>query len=641
MQLFSDYRPDSHPKSRRCDIDLLRFVAVTAVVLFHFEAPGFSGGFLGVDMFFVISGYLITSHIRSEIRNERFKLSSFFLKRIRRLYPALLFTLFATAVVVLFVFPPNLISDFALSLIFSSVYLSNIHFWSGADYFDFESIYKPLLHTWSLSVEEQFYLIWPLFLMLISLRLHARAIVLVGLLSLGLGLVPAFSSSTTFFQFPFRIYEFSIGALLTSAALSSRLVHYRAFVLPVSFLLVGVSLFFSSELDPNPSWGTLAVCLGTAGIISASHPLLQKDTIITAPMLRIGLISYSIYLAHWPLVVVYKTYFPGDISAIGILALILATVIIAEFMYRCIEQPASRISLETGSKALVGMVAGLFIFGLAFQFTHQRIYSTIHHNRGLVAEILDKIPARRDVVQIAESEISQISWPDYNGEKKNILILGDSHAYDVFAALRYSLSPKKYNLTLLSGNSACDPLSSGSINISLDALYENHTNPEATAQKCLDFHQSFLDHVTAQKPDFIVFSEAWRKVSLEFLQATIEELQSVTNAEIVVLGRVPQWVGTPETVFRDFSSVEQLNDSAWSLRHPYFDGIDERLQEIAQETGVTFVLKREVVCPNFKCAVIVGNDLLYSDSQHFSPAGMKYYGERLRDHPSMRSIIEP
>ena len=133
--------------SRRIDIDMLRAVAVLAVIFFHFEVPGFSGGFLGVDIFFVISGYLITLHISESLSTGEFRFSTFYLRRVRRLFPAIFVTLILTSIAALFILPKSLLHDFALSQLAASTYISNIWFWSIADYFDTESIVKPLLHT--------------------------------------------------------------------------------------------------------------------------------------------------------------------------------------------------------------------------------------------------------------------------------------------------------------------------------------------------------------------------------------------------------------------------------------------------------------------------------------------------------------
>ena len=207
-------QPD-HVSARRIDIDLLRAVAVLAVIFFHFEIPGFDGGFLGVDIFFVISGYLITLHIQQQLSESKFNFLYFYLRRIRRLFPALVAMLLICSIAALIILPKSLLENFSNSQIASSIYISNIYFWSVADYFDTESILKPLLHTWTLSVEEQFYIVWPLFVLIAFSWRPKIAISIAAVSSLiAAEVIYDISPSTTFYLFPFRIFEFAIGALV-------------------------------------------------------------------------------------------------------------------------------------------------------------------------------------------------------------------------------------------------------------------------------------------------------------------------------------------------------------------------------------------------------------------------------------------
>ena len=190
-------------------------MAVLAVIFFHFEIPGFEAGFLGVDIFFVISGYLITQHIQEQLAESKFNFKYFYLRRIRRLFPALIAVLILSSIAAVIILPMTLLQDYSYSQVATSLYTSNIYFWSIADYFDTSSTLKPLLHTWSLSVEEQFYLCWPLFILLTFNRRPRIAIGIAAMLSLiGAEMVYDISPSATFYLFPFRIFEFAIGAFM-------------------------------------------------------------------------------------------------------------------------------------------------------------------------------------------------------------------------------------------------------------------------------------------------------------------------------------------------------------------------------------------------------------------------------------------
>ena len=248
----------SGARARRVDIDLLRAVAVLSVLFFHFDVPGFSGGFLGVDIFFVISGYLISLHIQQQLQQGRFSYRMFYLRRIRRLFPAMIATLALSSVAAVFILPRGLLESFSHSQLASAVYVSNIYFWSVADYFDTESILKPLLHTWSLSVEEQFYLVWPFFLAL-TLRRRPRlamSIALVGSL-LAAELMHRQSASTAFYLFPFRIFEFAFGALICGVSLERLPRWNRDTLLLISLAVIVGSVMLMDEQTRNPGIATV------------------------------------------------------------------------------------------------------------------------------------------------------------------------------------------------------------------------------------------------------------------------------------------------------------------------------------------------------------------------------------------------
>src|SRR5690606_20147672 len=146
---------------------------------------------------------------------------------------------------------------------------------------------------------------------------------------------------------------------------------------------------------------------------------------------------------------------------------------------------------------------------------------------------------------------------------------------------------------------------------------------------CEEAHDKFLSRIRQAAPDVIIFSEAWRADALPYLSDTIKDIRSITPAKIIVLGRVPQFVGIPQVIYKDLDSVDRINQVAWSRRYKIFDDFDERLSAIARESKVYFISKRELVCPNYVCQIQIGDKIGYSDAHHWTPAGMKFYGDRL------------
>ncbi|MGH8424047.1 MAG: acyltransferase family protein, partial [Pseudomonas fluorescens] len=300
-------------------IDGLRCVAVMAVLLFHFGVPGLGGGYVGVDIFFVISGYLISSIIIGELEETGgFNFRRFYARRVRRILPALIVTLLATSILALMILTPAELVAYGKSLIAASLSLSNLQFWLESGYFDTASQTKPLLHIWSLSVEEQFYLVWPALLYFCHRFLGRRGlfwgIVVAGLASfaanhLAVARAAIGFQSDLFFLPQFRVFEFAIGALgfhVIRLLPSSRAVQEAALALGIALIVYSVVTL--EEGDIFPYVNAIAPCVGTLLVISARRSMAAKVLLANPLSVWIGKISYALYLAHWPVVVFVGRY---------------------------------------------------------------------------------------------------------------------------------------------------------------------------------------------------------------------------------------------------------------------------------------------------------------------------------------------
>ncbi|SHM81941.1 acyltransferase family protein [Halomonas cupida] len=334
--------------SYRPEIDGLRAIAVLSVVLFHAGFSWIPGGYIGVDVFFVISGYLITSIICQEyFSTGSFSFLNFYLRRIRRLFPALFVTISATYVVASMIFSSE---DYArlggasISAVFS---VSNLFFWNESGYFDSESSIKPLLHTWSLSVEEQFYLLWPstIFAMLIWMRKRAIfAVIFLSLVSfLACEVIMRISPSTAFYLTPFRVYEFGIGAglALYGKTYSRNDIWSKGGVFLGIFLVV-LSAFLFSEETSFPGLLALIPCVGAALCIYFKNAGVVSSLLNNRVSVYVGKISYSMYLVHWPLYVFYTYYIYREVGVVEKIALVIVTFFSAVVLYKLIENPMRR-----------------------------------------------------------------------------------------------------------------------------------------------------------------------------------------------------------------------------------------------------------------------------------------------------------
>ncbi|SEM41823.1 Peptidoglycan/LPS O-acetylase OafA/YrhL, contains acyltransferase and SGNH-hydrolase domains [Roseovarius tolerans] len=354
----------------RPEIDGLRAIAVLSVVLYHFGLPGIAGGFVGVDVFFVISGFLIGGILWDDIRETgRIRLARFYLRRIRRLAPAYFAMAGVTLVMGWLILLPFEFREFGKSLIAATVYLSNIHFHREAGYFDGLSEEKPLLHTWSLAVEEQFYIVLP-FLMLVLLRLRASVPVILGGIAV-LSLVACIwltrgMPQATFYLFPFRAWELLAGVLLTIAGREGgwRYALHPALSWAGLALILGSVLFIRAE--GFPGWQALGPVLGTVLILLNGREANPVNRALAHPgPVFIGLISYSLYLWHWPVFVLssyWRGGYGGPVEAVGWLAL---AVVISVLSWRYVERPVRR--MRGGTRVLLGGTvlasAGLLAFG--------------------------------------------------------------------------------------------------------------------------------------------------------------------------------------------------------------------------------------------------------------------------------------
>jgi len=311
-------------------IDGLRAIAVVSVLLYHIDSNWLPGGFVGVDIFFVISGYLITKIISSAIIADNFSIKLFYLRRIKRILPVYFLVSFISIIFAWLIFFPKDLLDFSNSLLSSALFVSNYYFWMTSDYFSSAIEYKPMVHTWSLSVEEQFYVFWPIFLILffkIKNIFYRNIIVVVFILT---SVILSYFLSNSNPQFAYysiitRAYELSIGAVsalyIKEKLSKSKLVAY------IGTILILVSIIFINKNMAFPSVIALIPCIGTACLIVAGRSESLPIYIIGSRIpVTIGLISYSLYMWHWPFLAFAKYYFTV-LSSIQVVILILLTVL--------------------------------------------------------------------------------------------------------------------------------------------------------------------------------------------------------------------------------------------------------------------------------------------------------------------------
>lgn len=359
-----------NPAHRR-EIDGLRAIAVLAVVLYHFTIPGFDGGFVGVDIFFVLSGFLIGDILWREVTARgTISLMNFYARRIRRLAPAFCVMAVITFAAAYWLLLPYEFREFGKTLIASTIYLSNVQFYRQAGYFDSGAEDKILLHTWSLSVEEQFYIFLPLLLLMLAGNRTwlLRSLVLIFLVSLGLNIaVTPFSHTATFYLFPFRAWELLAGVLLAVyRSFRTEGDRHAAWISWIGLALLGASIVFTQPGPAFPGVQAVFPVLGTVLILfNGRHDNLVNRALSVSPMVGIGLISYSLYLWHWPVLTLSRYYTDGPVTPTETLGGLALAFALAYASWRFVEQPV-RLGVTFGPTVLYSGAAAASVVLLAF-----------------------------------------------------------------------------------------------------------------------------------------------------------------------------------------------------------------------------------------------------------------------------------
>lgn len=448
----------------RPEIDGLRAFAVLPVILYHAGVRQFSGGFVGVDVFFVISGYLITTIILAELEESKFSIVGFYERRARRILPVLFFVMAVCIPFAWFLLPPFELASFSKSLIAVPLFLSNFFFWREGGYFETAAEIKPLLHTWSLAVEEQYYVFFPIFLMLcwrLGRRWVLGAIILIAIISLISAQIGSlYNPLPNFFLLPTRAWELAIGALavfyishknimiLTSLA--------RQILSGLGFLLITTSIFVFNKNTPFPSIYTLVPTVGTVLILLFALPDTLVGKVLGSRLLVfIGLISYSAYLWHQPIFAFSRYYF-NSISSTLMVMLVIITLLLSILTWRYIELPfrdRTQISKKTVfifslALSVIFITFGYFsyrLFGPSSNFgTEARIAKELSKANAVYSSNMDERKFIKfriqfenlsvDSVVLGSSRVMQIGEHNYIDKIINLSVSGASIEDDIAIA---------------------------------------------------------------------------------------------------------------------------------------------------------------------------------------------------------------
>jgi peptidoglycan/LPS O-acetylase OafA/YrhL len=632
----------------RADIDGLRAVAVLLVFAYHLEtfAAGYVAawrGFVGVDVFFVISGFLISSVILREIDNASFSIKEFYRRRIRRIFPALVVMMLVTAIVSSYYMLPTQLYAFAKSLLAATFSISNFYFLSTAGYFS-SNIDKPLLHTWSLAVEEQFYILFPLFLLVLRRffpRRFKSAIVAVATASFILSVWVVHSSPTTAFYLPTtRAWELLLGAML-SIDLFPR-VHTAAgrnLLSVVGLLAILIPGFIYINV-PFPGASALAPCAGAAFIIAAGETgsSFVGRLLSLKPVVFIGLISYSLYLWHWPIILFQHMAMIQPRNASNHMikgSIVVFAFAVATLSWRFIETPFRKGNLMLkGASAFrfAGASAAILaVFGCTILVSHG-LPSRYSQRQLVLASYVDyTAPGQEGVCSIepggpAKFNVAHCLHQDPS--KKNYLLIGDSHA----AHLWYGLQKTFPEINFLEASaSGCEP--------SVQAKPDSSPFQRLDRRLFTDFCRPLMDYVfndylKTHHVDRILLAARWEEDALPRLDVTIHTLKA-RGLDILLFGPIVQY--DSDLPWLLVTSLRE-RDPNLPLRHRLTDleALDQQMGMLAQRWDVGYVSYFKMLCQGRECAEYVNNDTpLQSDYGHLTPAGSLLVSARLKADQSI------
>jgi peptidoglycan/LPS O-acetylase OafA/YrhL len=612
----------------RPEIDGLRAIAVLSVILYHAEFELFGGGFVGVDVFFVISGYLITSIIVNELQEDKFSLVDFYERRIRRIFPALFVVMLSCMVFAWLWYLPNDFKDYAQSQVAVSMFISNLLFWRQTGYFDSANELKPLLHTWSLAVEEQFYLIYPVGILLIFRyfkRWMSSLIVFVAFLSFVFAQWASYKRPALAFYFlPARIWELLVGALVAIFLINrqEKRIHrvLRETCACFGLILIAYSVFAFKSSTPFPGMFALVPTVGAALIIvfgegdSFTGRLLSFKTLV-----GIGLVSYSAYLWHQP-VFAFARYqdFQSQLRYIPILLLAI-TFGLAYLSWKYIETPFRiHLPLARGKVFILGAVLSVLFISTGLLINASNgIESRFKTN--LVGDVgqLDFHKYINDRFFDCEPKsvaAEALSWEGFLRCKQSkvgvpdVVLLGDSHAEHLFIGL----AEAKPNLNVAFYISSGVPMT------------ENE-NFGAVFEELLSNGES--QHVIIALAYRLQISSDNQGDVFEALELTIESLQKSKKA-VSLLGDVPVF-----PVSAEFCKFGHQKANNFDLCKVSVNEVTDQksnflteIKDLTERQSIKYFEIDQPLCNEKKCEMIKDGQVLYRDDNHLNVLGSRLVG---------------
>ena len=612
----------------RPDVDGLRAISILAVVAYHAFPTVVTGGFVGVDVFFVISGFLITKIILEQQASTGFSISSFYGRRVQRLFPALITVLGATYAVGWLVLLPADFKQLAENIVAGAGFYSNFLQLRGSGYFAPDVLSNPLLHLWSLGIEEQFYIVWPLVLVALRKRQFLIVTAAIATLSMGLNLYLVQTDRTpAAFYFPIsRAWELLLGALIARTTKPRSIVRNGSVQTLISsagvFLLV-LAVVMLDKAIKYPGWWALLPVSGTIFILVSNGSILNRKIFSDPRVVWLGLISYPLYLWHWPLLAYLRILRNDNPTEIEVLLTIILSVGLAWATYRLIELPIRQMKDATRYLAIgmtsVGMMGIATILEDGFEFRFPRQVQEI-------AALPSKLPSEANAgfrhgcfIDINDSTSTARDHCSESGNGPLILIWGDSTAAALYPGFKNAQTIRTLRVAQFTA-SGCAPIMANDLQI---------------RSKCDEVNDQTFKIVNVLLPDVVFLHAMWNETtSFEGFHKTIIRLKNIGIGRIVVLGPVPLWKrGLPFNLVNAYRLLHTLPER---LKIGVVGSeSDELMKSFSEREGVEFISAWRTFCNSEGCIARVGpsaDDVTTWDKIHLSTKGSEFLVRAIIDN---------
>ncbi|MGL7661120.1 acyltransferase [Salmonella sp. NW791] len=623
----------------RADIDGLRAVAVLSVVIFHYFPSILPGGFVGVDIFFVISGYLITSIILKSASSNSFSYVEFYKRRILRIFPALSVVLISCLIIGWVYFFQDDYKSLGKHVFSGAFFISNLTLWSESGYFDSQSYLKPLLHLWSLGIEEQFYILWPIVILCCFKSKHSKRNIVLSCAAIFIVSYTtsvstmAYEGGANYYSPASRFWELMAGAIIATLRFIGIKTSVSKYMSLLGIIIIILSIALINGKMAFPGYIAIIPVIGASLIIASNGTDWIASKILSfKPIVFIGLISYPLYLWHWPVYSFYRSIFSVSPSSNELLILMALALVLSILTYFLLEKPLRHSAKRSVATIILGVVVfGSGVFGIVTYSMNGIKERSVNKSAGEYASVTNVYAYYEYGKLLREGVCHSVSIEDSisNGciknERHNIFIIGDSYAAALFNGMSDYINNTKsdYVISQMTDGNA-PPLF-------IDAKDDRQRDIRA-------LNEDKINEIGKVKPEIVILTwsvRGWngikdKKKAVDTLSITINKIKTKSpESRIIVIGPVPEWDANLVKIVSNYISEFKKTPPMYMQ---YGLNVEVRpwdlyLKKPIEKMGAEYISAYDAMCNESGCLARVGNgpdNLTAVDWGHLTKPGSDF-----------------